>query len=74
MFAVLLWLMTGSLRADRLASCGLGFTPTTTQTLAALTRLLAEHGAEIVELHVRKASLEEIFLKLTRPEAPPVAP
>ena len=45
-----------------------------TQTLAALTRLLAEHGAEIVELHVRKASLEEIFLKLTRPEAPPVAP
>lgn len=37
-----------------------------TRTLAALLPLLAAHGAEIVELHVRATSLEEMFLELTR--------
>lgn len=35
-------------------------------TLAALARLLAEAGAELVDLQVRQASLEEVFLGLTR--------
>ena len=37
-----------------------------TATLAALTRWLQETRAEIVELDVRKASLEDVFLRLTR--------
>ncbi|MBC7367245.1 MAG: ABC transporter ATP-binding protein [Undibacterium sp.] len=47
-----------------------------TQTLAALMALLVEQGAEIADLQVRKASLEDVFLKLTRAEsaAPPPAP
>ncbi len=35
-------------------------------TLAALTALLTETGAEIVDLQVRKSSLEDVFLALTR--------
>ena len=35
-------------------------------SVAAVTALLAEHRVELVELHVRRASLEEIFLGLTR--------
>ncbi|MBL9188296.1 MAG: ABC transporter ATP-binding protein [Opitutaceae bacterium] len=45
-----------------------------TATLAALTRLLAETRTDVVELHVRKASLEDVFLKLTKPEAGDAAP
>ena len=37
-----------------------------TATLAGLTRLLEEMRAEVVELQVRKASLEDVFLELTR--------
>jgi ABC-2 type transport system ATP-binding protein len=35
-------------------------------TLGGLTRLLSEKHAELLELHVRKASLEDVFLQLTR--------
>ena len=35
-------------------------------TLAALTRELAETRTEILNLHLRKASLEDVFLELTR--------
>jgi ABC-2 type transport system ATP-binding protein len=35
-------------------------------TLAALTRLLDESRVEILDLQVRKASLEDVFLRLTR--------
>ena len=35
-------------------------------SVAAVTALLAEHRVELIELHVRRASLEEIFLGLTR--------
>ena len=41
-------------------------TTNATATLAGLTRLLEELRAEVVELHVRKASLEDVFLGLTR--------
>ncbi len=34
-------------------------------TLAALMALLAEHHIELVELHVQKARLEDVFLELT---------
>jgi ABC-2 type transport system ATP-binding protein len=44
-------------------------TANATATLAALTRLLEEVRADVVELHVRKASLEEVFLQLTRTDA-----
>ncbi len=37
-----------------------------TQTLLTLAQFLAEQRIEIVDLHVRKASLEDVFLKLTR--------
>ncbi len=37
-----------------------------TATLAALTALLTEQRAEVVELQVKKASLEDVFLRLTR--------
>jgi ABC-2 type transport system ATP-binding protein len=37
-----------------------------TTTLAALTRVLAAAGVEILSLQVRKASLEDVFLQLTR--------
>ena len=41
-----------------------------TQTVAALMRFLAEQKTEIVDLQVRKASLEDVFLKLTRATGP----
>jgi ABC-2 type transport system ATP-binding protein len=37
-----------------------------TETLAAVTRLLAEQRIEVVELKAQKASLEDVFLGLTR--------
>jgi ABC-2 type transport system ATP-binding protein len=37
-----------------------------TATLAALTQVLREANAEVLDLHVRKASLEDVFLGLTR--------
>jgi ABC-2 type transport system ATP-binding protein len=41
-------------------------TSNATTTLAALTRLIEEERANVVELHLRKASLEDVFLQLTR--------
>ncbi len=38
-------------------------------TLAALTQLLATHRIELVELHLQRGSLEEVFLNLTREDA-----
>jgi ABC-2 type transport system ATP-binding protein len=38
------------------------------ETLAALTRVIAEVRVDVLELHVRKASLEDVFLRLTRDE------
>jgi ABC-2 type transport system ATP-binding protein len=45
--------------------------PTThaTATIAALMRVLETAGTELLDLHVRKASLEDVFLQLTRDEA-----
>jgi hypothetical protein len=37
-------------------------------TLAALAPLLAAPGVELLELQVRRATLEEVFLQLTREE------
>lgn len=47
-----------------------------TETLAAVTRLLADQKNELIDLKVRKGSLEDVFLGLTReqdegPEAKP---
>jgi ABC-2 type transport system ATP-binding protein len=41
-------------------------TTNATATLAGLTRLLEDSGIDVVELHVRKASLEDVFIQLTR--------
>ena len=41
-------------------------TTNATATLAGLTQLLEEFRADVVELHLRKASLEDVFLQLTR--------
>jgi ABC-2 type transport system ATP-binding protein len=41
-------------------------TSNATATLAALSALLAASRAEVVELQVKKASLEDVFLRLTR--------
>ena len=41
-------------------------TANATATLADLTRLIAEAGVEIFDLHVRRGSLEDVFLGLTR--------
>jgi ABC-2 type transport system ATP-binding protein len=49
-------------------------TSNATATLAALTALLAAERAEVVELQVKKASLEEVFLRLTQAEAGAAAP
>ena len=38
----------------------------TTATLAGLARLLEELRIDVIELHARKASLEDVFLQLTR--------
>ena len=37
-----------------------------TETLAALAALLAEQRVELVELQVKKASLEDVFVGLTK--------
>lgn len=42
-------------------------------TLAALTRVLDGEQVEIIDLHVTKGSLEELFLGLTRESEPPAA-
>jgi ABC-2 type transport system ATP-binding protein len=42
-----------------------------TATLAALTRLLETTRNDVLELHVRHASLEDVFLRLTRDSAEP---
>jgi ABC-2 type transport system ATP-binding protein len=44
-------------------------TANATATLAALAALLQETRAEVLELQVRKASLEDVFLNLTRESA-----
>jgi ABC-type multidrug transport system ATPase subunit len=41
-------------------------TTNATATLAGLTRLLEDSRVDVVELHLRKASLEDVFLQLTR--------
>jgi ABC-2 type transport system ATP-binding protein len=41
-------------------------TTNATSTVAALTHLLNAEKVELLELHVRKASLEDVFLSLTR--------
>jgi ABC-2 type transport system ATP-binding protein len=48
-------------------------TRATNETLAALTRWLSEQRIEVVELNVGRASLEELFLALTRDAAAPEA-
>lgn len=40
-------------------------TATVRRTLADLTTMLEARGVEVVELHVRKATLEDVFLELT---------
>ena len=40
-------------------------TATISRTIAGLMHLLDEQGAELTELHVRKASLEDVFIALT---------
>jgi ABC-2 type transport system ATP-binding protein len=40
-------------------------TATISHTVAALMRLLDEHGVELTDLHVRKATLEDVFIALT---------
>ena len=44
-----------------------------TATLAGLASVLREQGAEIVDLQVRRASLEDVFLELTRAPKEPAA-
>jgi ABC-2 type transport system ATP-binding protein len=41
-------------------------TTNATATLAGLTRLIEASQVDVLELHVRKASLEDVFLQLTR--------
>lgn len=41
-------------------------TPDATTSVAALMDLVHQRGAELLELHVRKATLEQVFLGLTR--------
>src|SRR5437867_2549390 len=40
-------------------------TATVNRTVAALMRLLDEHGVELTDLQVRKATLEDVFIALT---------
>lgn len=54
--------------AEELRSAGNEVTLRTrrpTETAAGLTRLLAARNVEIVELQVRKATLEDVFIGLT---------
>ena len=41
----------------------------TNRAIAQLVDLLTRRGIDITELHVQKASLEDVFLELTRPDA-----
>ena len=45
-------------------------TTTAGSTLAAVMRVVNEHGVEVLELHARKARLEDVFLALTSEESP----
>jgi ABC-2 type transport system ATP-binding protein len=45
-------------------------TPDVNRTVAALVNILDAHGIEMTELHVQKASLEDVFLELTAADAP----
>jgi ABC-2 type transport system ATP-binding protein len=59
----------GSVATDASDAAKITFqTSDATATLTALTRLLTEKRIDIVDLHVRKASLEDVFLGLTRSE------
>ncbi|MEO7600281.1 MAG: hypothetical protein ABIV50_15210, partial [Opitutus sp.] len=42
----------------------------TTVTLAALTHLIESQRAELIDLQVRKATLEDVFLRFTDAEKP----
>jgi hypothetical protein len=46
-------------------------TSNATGSVAAVTALLGAHDVELVELHVKKASLEEVFLGLTAAQPKP---
>ncbi len=43
-------------------------TPDAGLTLAALTQSLRDQGIDVIELHVQKATLEDVFLELTSPD------
>ena len=49
-------------------------TADTNRAIAQLVEALSERGIDITELHVQKASLEDVFLELTSPEANPPDP
>jgi ABC-2 type transport system ATP-binding protein len=49
-------------------------TADTNRTIAQLVEALSARGIEITELHVQKASLEDVFLELTSPDATPAGP
>jgi ABC-2 type transport system ATP-binding protein len=49
-------------------------TADTNRTIAQLVEALSARGIEITELHVQKASLEDVFLELTSPDATPPDP
>jgi hypothetical protein len=44
--------------------------PTPSRTLAAVLRVLEDRDVELLELHARKARLEDVFLALTGDHAP----
>jgi len=49
-------------------------TTDTNRTIAQLVEILSARRIEITELHVQKASLEDVFLELTSPDATPPDP
>ena len=49
-------------------------TADTNRAIAQLVEALSARGIDITELHVQKASLEDVFLELTSPEANPPDP
>jgi ABC-type multidrug transport system ATPase subunit len=49
-------------------------TAETNRAIAQLVEALSARGIEITELHVQKASLEDVFLELTGPDATPPDP
>ena len=44
-------------------------TTDTNRTIAQLVEVLSARGIDIIELHVQKASLEDVFLELTGADA-----